>query len=113
MITVIFLLTIIGFYMLLLTSQRAEIPKTVPEKKIVSQHKTIFKTSGLFILIIAFIISCLQWGLAAGIITEFIILSILASLLVLLIPMQLINYKQLTVLFILSLTFELYLTYAG
>ncbi len=113
MITVTILLTILGFYMLLLTSKRAAIPKAIPEKKVASKNPHVFKASGLVLLLAAFVVLSIFWGVGSGIISEFIILSIVASLAVIVVPLQIINYKQMTIIFILSFIFELYLTYAS
>ncbi len=113
MITVTILLTILGFYMLLLTSKRAAILKTIPERKLAVNNKQVFNISGVLLLIIAFVVLSIVWGIGAGIISEFIILSIVASLAVIIVPLQVVNYKQMTLIFILSFIFELYLTYAS
>ena len=113
MITVTILLTILGYYMLLLTSKRAAIPKAIPERKVASEYPQVFKASGVILLLAAFSILSIFWGVGSGIISEFIILSIVASLAVIVVPLQLINYKQMIIIFILSLIFEVYLTYAS
>jgi|GEM_PF-1228817 len=113
MITVTILLTILGFYMLLLTSKRAAIPKAIPERKLASKNTQAFKVSGVILLLAAFVVLSMFWGITSGIISEFIILSIVASLAVIVVPLQIINYKQMTIIFILSLIFEVYLTYAS
>ena len=113
MITVTILLTILGFYLLLLTSRRAAIPKTIPERKLAIHNKQVFTISGILLLLVAFVILSMFLGIGSGIISEFIILSIVASLAIIIVPLQIVNYKQMTVIFILSFIFELYLTYAS
>ncbi|PVW15589.1 hypothetical protein [Marixanthomonas spongiae] len=113
MITTTILFTVLGFYLLLLASKRAAVPARVPERELALKNKQVFKISGVVLLLIAFVAGSLFWGLVAGIISEFIILSIVASLAIILVPLQLINYKQMTVIFILSFIFEVYLTYAS
>lgn len=113
MITLTILLTVLGFYMLLLTSKRAAIPNTVSERKVALKHSQTFKISGVGLLIAAFTVLSIFWGIGSGIISEFIILSIVASLAVILVPLQVINYKQMSVIFIVSFIFEIYFAYAS
>jgi len=113
MITLTILLTVLGFYMLLLTSKRAAIPTSVPERKLALSNKQVFKVTALILLLAAFVVLSLVWGIASGIISEFIILSIVASLAVILVPLRVINYKQMSVIFIVSFIFEIYFAYAS
>ena len=109
MATGITLFIFIGFYLLYGTSQKMAMTGSLGLEKWIGGHAKISKYSGSALLIVSLGLSCIYWGAASGTFTFFIILMTIASLVILLAPLRLLNYPFLTLIFACSFIFELLL----
>lgn len=109
MATGISLLIFISFYLLYGTSKKMAPVGELGIEKWTGEHKKISQYSGLALMILALGLSCFHWGIGSGTFTFFIILMTLASLIVLLAPLRLINYTFLGIIFACSFIFEILL----
>ncbi len=98
MTTLILLLTFAGFYALYNTSSRAELGKG--RFDVWLQGLAFLKPAGVMLLIAGLILTVLYKGLAAGILYWFIILTTVASLIIILCPLKIINYKTVALVFV-------------
>ena len=76
-------------------------------EKWLKAHTTFAKVSGCLFLILAFGLFINIYGLAAGTFMAFIFLMTGASLIIILKPLQLINYKNVITIFIVALMVEI------
>ena len=106
MVTGISLLVFIAFYLLYGTSKKMAAMGNLGVETWLGEHANASKYSGLVLLIISLALSCFYWGLGPGVFSFFIILMTLASLVILLAPLQLLGYRSLTITLALSFTFE-------
>ncbi|MDC6386417.1 hypothetical protein D2V93_04930 [Flagellimonas taeanensis] len=109
MATGITLLIFIGFYLLYGTSQKMAMAGNLGLEKWIGGHARISKYSGSALLIISLGLSCLYWGAASGTFTYFVILMTIASLVVLLAPLRILNPWFLTLTLVLSIICEIVL----
>lgn len=84
----LFLFVLIGFYSLYSTSKRAKLNNTKVDLWL-QNHTKISKLSGVSLLIAAFGLSVILYGIGAGIIVVFILLMTIGSLIVVLSPLLL------------------------
>ncbi len=98
MTTLILILTFAGFYALYNTSSRAELPQGSIE--IWMRSLTILKPVGLVLLLVSLLLTGIYFGLAAGILYWFVIVSTIGSLIILLSPLKLMNYKMIILVFV-------------
>ncbi|EKF55241.1 hypothetical protein I215_08351 [Galbibacter marinus] len=98
MTTLILLLTFAGFYALYNTSSRAELAQGGFDVWLRSQ--SLLKPAGVILLVGSLILTVLHKGLAAGILYYFVILSTIASLIIILCPLRIMNYKAVAIVFI-------------
>ncbi|MFD2101396.1 hypothetical protein [Flagellimonas iocasae] len=106
MVTVISLLTFIAFYLLYGTSKKMATIGGLGLEKWTGEHKKTAQYISLALMILSLGLSCFYWGLGSGTFTFSILLMTVASLVILLTPLQLLNYRFLGILFLCSIVFE-------
>lgn len=106
MVTFISLLTFMAFYLLYGTSKKMASAGELGIGKWTGEHKKIAQAASLALMILSLGLSYFLWGLGSGTFTFFILLMTVASLVILLAPLRLLNYPFLGVLFIGSILFE-------
>jgi hypothetical protein len=109
MVTGISLLVFVAFYLLYSTSKKMTGSGVLGFEKWVADHRSAVQYSSLALLIISLGLSIWLWGFGAGVFTFFILLMTVASLIVLLAPLQLLSYKSLVMVLILFLICEIVL----
>lgn len=109
MATGITLFIFIGFYLLYGTSQKMAMAGNLGLEKWIGGHARISKYTGLALLIISLGLSCLYWGTASGTFTYFVILMTIASLVILLAPLRILNPRFLTLVLAVSIICEIVL----
>ena len=72
----------------------------------INEHKKTSTYVGLALIILSLGLSCFFWGLGSGTFTFLILLMTVASLVILLAPLRLLNYRFLGILFLCSILFE-------
>ena len=107
MVTGISLLVFIAFYLLYSTSKKMAAVGILGIEKWVQDHITTTKYISLALLIISLGLSCFIWGAASGTFTFFVMLMTIASLIVLLGPLRLVNYRLLSFTFIFFIICEI------
>lgn len=106
MATGITFLTFLAFYLLYRTSQKMAAVDTLGLEKWTGTHKRASQYASLALMILSLGLSCFYWGFGSGTFTFFIVLMTVASLVILLAPLRLLNYTFLTLIFACSLIFE-------
>lgn len=106
MVTGISFLVFIAFYLLYGTSKKMTIVDGFGFEKWIAEHTTVTSYFGLALLIISLGLSCFYWGWGSGVLVFFILLMSIASLIILLVPLRLINYASLLSALILCLFIE-------
>ncbi|MER3317849.1 MAG: hypothetical protein RIB79_06115 [Allomuricauda sp.] len=106
MVTLISFLTFIAFYLLYGTSKKMATVGKLGTEKWTGKHKKIVQLASLALMIFSLGLSCFYWGLGSGVFTFFILLMAVASLVILLAPLRLLNYRFLGILFLCSILFE-------
>lgn len=109
MATGISLLAFISFYLLYSTSKKMSGIGNLGFEESIGTHEKASKYIGLALMIFSLGLSCFYWGLGAGTFTFFIILMTVASLVILLAPLRLMNYPFLILIFACSFIFEILL----
>ena len=95
----------LGFYTLYSSSKRAALNNSKIDLWIQQRYKPL-KLTGVFLLLIGLGLSILTEGFATGTFLWFIVLMTLGSLVILLTPLKLMNYKTLLVVFVCTLVIE-------
>lgn len=72
----------------------------------IAEHRKATKYVSSALMIFSLGLSCFYWGVGSGSFTFFIILMTVASLVILLAPLRLLNYRFLSALFLCSILFE-------
>ena len=93
MVSTISFLVFIAFYLLYSTSKKMAGVGVLGFENWVADHRSLTHYSGLALLLLALGLSVWLWGLGSGVFTFFILLMTLASLIVLLAPLQLLSYR--------------------
>lgn len=106
MATLISLLTFIAFYLLYGTSKKMVAVGELGIEKWTGENKKIAQIASMALMIFSLGLSCFYWGLGSGVFTFLILLMTVASLVILLAPLRLLNYRFLGVLFLCSILFE-------
>lgn len=106
MVTVISLLTFIAFYLLYGTSKKMAAVGELGLEKWTGEHRKASRYASLALMILSLGLSCFYWGLGSGTFAFFILLMTVASLVILLAPLRLLNYPFLGILFLCSILFE-------
>ena len=106
MITLAFLICFLGFFACYATSKNATLP-TLRLGEWLQEKPVLSNVVGMFLMVNSCILLVLILGLGSGILTFFIMLMTIGSLVIILVPLKVIGYKGLTFLFLLFLVFEL------
>lgn len=106
MVTFISLLTLIAFYLMYGTSKKMAAVGNLGLEKWSGEHKKPSQLASLALMIFSLGLSCFYWGIGSGTFTFFILLMTVASLVILLAPLRLLNYRFLGILFFSSILFE-------
>jgi len=106
MVTIISLLTFFAFYLLYGTSKQTVSAGNLGFEKWTGAHKKASQYFSLALLILSLGLSCFYWGIGSGTFTFFILLMTIASLVILLAPLRLLNYRLLGILFLCAILFE-------
>ncbi|QDO92562.1 hypothetical protein FNB79_00710 [Formosa sediminum] len=96
MITLSILLVIIAFYLHYTTSQKMKSENVLGIEPLLNQHTNLCKILSYILLSISCILTINVFGLAAGMFSFVIYLMTFGSLIILLVPLQLFNYKSLS-----------------
>ncbi len=100
MATLISIITFSGFYLLYTASQKMVAVDNLGFEKWIGRHINFSKYSGLALLIVSLGLSCFHWGTGSGTFTFLIMLMTIASLIVLLAPLRILNRRFLTLVFV-------------
>jgi len=100
------LLFFFGFYMLYSTSKKADLDLSWKLQVVLRHKPTLSKSLGILLLVVAFVLLILMKGLAAGLLTGFIILMIASGLIVILSPLKIINIRIISIILVLCLFLE-------
>lgn len=106
MVTIISLLTFIAFYLLYSTTKKTSAVGVLGFEQTVRAHGKASKYISLALMILSLGLSCFYWGIGSGTFTFFILLMTVASLVILLAPLRLLNYRFLGILFLCAILFE-------
>jgi hypothetical protein len=109
MVTLIVVLSLLGFYLLYNTSKKVQLSRTLFIERWAQDNSTAAKYSGLLLFIVGLVISMLSFGIGSGVFLFFVILMTVASLVVLLAPLKYMSYKSFSLLFVFSFAVELIL----
>ncbi|WP_257669906.1 hypothetical protein [Parapedobacter tibetensis] len=107
MITTITILIFLGFFLLYHTSQKAVLSSSLKIAAWIHTYPKSGKRMGLSLLAAAILLCLVYLGIGAGLFSFFVILMTMGSLIVILTPLRLINWKVLIFIFLLSLIIEL------
>ena len=99
MVTGISLLVFIAFYLLYSTSKKMYPISNLGFEEFTGEHEKASKYISLALMILSLGLSCLYWGMSSGIFAFFILLMTVASLVILLAPLRLLNYRFLAIVF--------------
>ena len=108
MTTILFFLNLIGCFILLNTSKKAVLFSSSLEKYL-QQNDNISRIVGVFFLLVSLILATQFKGLTGGLLFSFIVVILAFSLVVIIAPLRLINYKGLLVVFVFSLLIEIFI----
>lgn len=107
MTTLIVLITFTGFYLFYNTSKKADLNRSDILEIWVQDHHQVSKYIGCLLFIVAVVLSILYFGVGSGIFSFFVILMTVGSLIVLLSPLQYVNYKTVSLVFLFSILLEI------
>ena len=99
-----------GFYLYYTTSNKVQAPHPKRIGQWGKRRTETAKGLGLLLFFISCALVVIEFGLGAGVFVFFVFLMTLASLVVLLNPMRLLNYKLLAGIFVLSLLTEVFMS---
>jgi len=100
MITLLYFLLFIAFYVLINTSKRAELYQIGIVEKAILKNIKIAKIIGVLLLAIACVTHISYFGLGVGVLIFFVNLMTVASFIVVLNPFKLITYKSVVLIFL-------------
>ncbi|WP_200979009.1 DUF3325 family protein [Echinicola sp. 20G] len=107
MITLAALLTLAGFFCFYNTSKRQKLSQSLGVEVWLQQNPQKTKWLGGGLLLLALLFCYVEAGFGAGFFYFFILLMAAGSLVVILAPLKFVNYKTLTLAFVISFIFEL------
>ena len=81
------LLFLLGFYLLYVTSERADVPAS-QLKNWARSRQSLFKFTGLALIVIALVYFMFYYGIGAGFFIAITLLMSIASLIILLVPLR-------------------------
>lgn len=99
MTTLILLLTFAGFYALYNTSSQAKLSQQ-GSLEIWLRKQSSLKAVGIILLIISIILTVINYGLTAGMLYWVVIVSTIASLIIIICPLKIMTYKTVALIFI-------------
>lgn len=106
MITLSVLLVFVGFFVLYLGSKRMELNFNRPIVHWVQRQEINSKGAGVALFLLAGLLSVQIWGLGAGLLFFFVQLMTIGSLIVIITPLNELNYKFLISLVVISFILE-------
>ncbi|WP_299118854.1 hypothetical protein [uncultured Tenacibaculum sp.] len=106
MISILIAILFLGCYLFYNTSQKTTIVSNSYLEKRIRSNEQISKIVGGSFLLITLIIAGIHFGLFSGILFWLVALTMLMSLLIVIAPLKLINYKTLVALFFVLLLIE-------
>lgn len=106
MATFILLLVLSGFYFSYTTSKKQVQPMRLKSEVWISTHSRVSKAIGVVLLLCACILTITYYGLGAGTLYFFIIVMTMGSLVTILRPLNVINYRTIILLAVLSVLLE-------
>lgn len=106
MISSVIIILTLAFYFFYNTSERSVKSHVLGFEKWIQKKKGLAKTTGMVMLIIAYLILLFYYGIGTGTLLFFIILMTFGSLIILLTPLKMINYKNLLLVVLFSLCVE-------
>lgn len=109
MISAAILILFVSFYVFYNTSKKVQINTSFGIEQWINQNQKYSKLIGLFLTLIAGFLFCAIFGFGAGILSFIVILSTLASLIVILNPLKYMKPTTITLLFLAALLIEHFL----
>ena len=106
MISFVIIILTLAFYIFYNTSERSVKNHVLGFEKWIQKKKGLAKITGLAMLTIAYLILSHFFGFGAGSLLFFIILMTFGSLIIVLTPLKMINYKNLLIAVLFSLCIE-------
>ncbi len=106
MISSVIIILTLAFYIFYNTSEKSVKNHVLGFEKWIQKKKGFAKTTGLFMLINAYVILLFYFGFGAGSLLFFIILMTFGSLIIVLTPLKMINYKNMLLVVLFSLCVE-------
>lgn len=107
MVTLVVIITFLGFFILYNTSEKAVLSHSFFLEKWVQDHPLQGKYLGYALLLIGLTISIPLFGVGSGIFLYLIILMTVASATILLAPLRYLTYRSLSLIFFISIVVEL------
>ena len=107
MLTAIVFLSFLGFFLLYNTSKKAELSHMLFLEKWTQARSGAAKAAGLLLLSLALAGSVNYWGTGAGIFSFLVILMTIGSCVVLIAPLRYLNYKAVTIIFLIGIVAEI------
>lgn len=109
MVSLAILILFTAFYILFNTSKRAIKFEGFGFENYITKYPKQAKALGVFCMILSFVIHLLYFGVVSGALFFLINLMTAASVIVLLVPLKLINYKNVLILFFFSSLLEFFI----
>lgn len=106
MISSVIIILSLAFYLFYNTSERSVKNHVLGFEKWIQKKKGFAKITGLFMLTIAYLILLFYFGIGTGSLLFFIILMTFGSLIIVLTPLRMVNYKNLLLVVLFSLCIE-------
>ncbi|MEN7548794.1 hypothetical protein AAG747_12810 [Rapidithrix thailandica] len=107
MVTIIFFIAFLGFYVFYNTSKKADLNRSGKLELWVQNHLQYSKYIGSFLLIVTLVVSIIHFGVGSGIFAFFVTLMTVGSLIIVLSPLQYVTIRIVSVVFLLSLLLEI------
>lgn len=107
MTTLLFFISLIGFFLLYNTSKKVKLKRSFLLEEIAQKNPKYSKITGMSLISLALIGSILYWGMGAGIFAFFVVLMTVGSAVVLMAPLKYLRHKLVAVLFVVSFIVEL------
>ncbi|MGY5356145.1 hypothetical protein [Wenyingzhuangia sp. IMCC45467] len=108
MISLLLIIIFFTFYTFYATTERIKVSSSLGIEKKLQNHKIKAKTIGIVLFISSFILAIYKLGFAVGILFNVIGFMTLGGLIILLAPLQLINYKNICIISLIFLLIELF-----
>ena len=109
MISILIAIIFLGCYLFYNTSQKTTVTSVKNLEEKLGNNRQLSKTIGLSFLLITLLLAAINFGVFSGILFWLVSLMLLMSLLIIITPLNLINYKFLVLLFLVLLLIEIIL----